>query len=383
MNADASFGLYVHIPFCVQKCAYCDFPTAPYRPSVVLDFLDALRREADSYAPRVTEPFTSVFFGGGTPSLLTSEQMTALMAHLRATFAVQPDAEITVEANPGTLDAAKLDAYRNAGINRLSFGAQAFDDHALSRLGREHTTDDTFQSYRNARNAGFDNVNLDLIFGLPGQRLSDWETTMRLALELAPEHVSTYGLTIEPKTVFAYRQRRGELVVPDDDAQATMFDAARDALASAGYRQYEISNYAKPGRESRHNVGYWINAPCLGLGPGAWGYLDGERYGNLRSVGGYVKRLREGASPVAERERLTPRAARAETVVQALRLLDGIPLKDYRQRFGSELDADYANQVAPLLAAGLLERTPTHLRLTRRGVLLANEVFARFVEVVA
>jgi len=379
MSVAALFGLYVHIPFCVQKCAYCDFATAPYRASVVPDFLDALCREADMYASHVRRPFTSVFFGGGTPSLLTGEQMNALMAHLRASFPISGDAEVTVEANPGSFDAAKLDAYRKAGVNRLSIGAQVFDDSMLSLLGREHSAEDTFESLRLARDAGFDNVNLDLIFGLPGQSLSDWERTVRVALELAPEHLSVYGLTIEPKTVFAYRERRGELLIPDEETQAAMYEHSLDALESAGYRHYEISNYAKPGRESRHNRIYWENAPYLGLGPGAWGYLDGERYGNLRSVGGYMKRLREGVSPVVERERLTGRPARAETVMQALRLREGVSFEAYRKRYDVELLADFGDDLKPLIAAGLLEQTATHLRLTRRGLLLSNEVFARLV----
>lgn len=374
------FGLYVHIPFCVQKCFYCDFATAPYRRSVVEAFLDALRREADFYAFRIRQPFTSVFFGGGTPSLLTGDQLKDLVAFLRATFSFLPDAEVSLEANPGSLDAAKLEAYRDAGVNRLSLGAQVFDDATLRLLGREHTTKHISESYHLARSAGFENLNLDLIFGLPGQQLSDWQKTLYTALELVPEHLSLYGLTVEPKTVFAYRQRRGELSLPDEETQAKMYEWSLDVLETAGYRHYEISNFAKPGYESRHNRLYWENAPYLGLGPGAWSYLDGERYGNLRSLGGYLKRLGEGFLPVGERERLTGRAARAETVIQALRLREGVSFRFYRERYGSDLLVDFGEVIFPLRAAGLLERTPTHLRLTRKGLLLSDEVFVRFVQ---
>lgn len=374
------FGLYVHIPFCVQKCFYCDFATAPYRRSVVGAFLDALRREVDFYAFRIRQPFTSVFFGGGTPSLLTGEQLRDLVAFLRATFSFFPDAEVSLEANPGSLDAAKLEAYRDAGVNRLSLGAQVFDDAMLQLLGREHTMKHIGESYHLARRVGFENLNLDLIFGLPGQRLSDWQNTLDAALELAPEHLSLYGLTVEPKTVFAYRQRRGELSLPDEETQAEMYEEALDRLEAAGYCHYEISNFAKPGYECRHNRLYWENAPYLGLGPGAWSYLDGERYGNLRSLGGYLKRLREGFLPVAERERLTGRAARAETIIQALRLREGISFRAYRERYGADLLVDFEDVISSLLATGLLEKTSTHLRLTRKGLLLSDEVFVRFVQ---
>jgi len=371
------FGIYIHIPFCIQKCAYCDFVTAPFHEPKVPAFLDALHREIELRAGSAPEAATSVFFGGGTPSLLRSDQMRELMSRLRQSFAIATDAEITVEANPGTLEPHKLESYRRAGINRLSIGAQTFDDGELSALGREHTAADTIDTVRLAREAGFDNISLDLIFGVPSQTLSGWRDTLDAALRLESEHMSVYGLTVEPRTVYAHRLRNGALVLPDDDAQAAMYEMGIGVLEAAGLLQYEISNFAQPGRSSRHNRLYWDNDPHIGLGPGAWSYVDGVRSGNLRSVSGYVKRVSAGESPVTESERLEGLAHRAETLTQALRQREGITRQRYSERCEADLIDDFGGPIANLVDSGLLEWSSDgdRLRLTRRGMLLSNEVF--------
>ncbi|MDA1191646.1 MAG: radical SAM family heme chaperone HemW [Candidatus Poribacteria bacterium] len=382
------FGLYVHIPFCVHKCYYCDFATAPYIKERVPRFLDALKREAEQRIslPRAGEGkdgiernVTSVFFGGGTPSLLTGDQLTDLLNFLRAHYPIAQDAEITVESNPETVDQPKLDAYRRAGVNRLSFGVQVFDDGLLKTLGRDHSVADVYRAYEAARAVGFDNVNLDLIFALPDQSLRGWQDTVKRALDANPEHLSVYGLTIEPKTVYSSWIDRDLLAVPDDDAQADMFEWTLDTLTDAGYDHYETSNYARRGRECRHNLTYWMNAPYVGLGPSAYGYLNGERYGNVRGTQSYIKRIEEGREVVVDRERLEGRAHRAETVMLALRMREGVDLTRYAARFGVNFAEDFRDEIDALIEWGLLERTATHIRLTRRGVLLSNEVFMKFI----
>ena len=377
LNSD--IGLYIHIPFCVRKCGYCDFATYPYRPEMVDGLIAAIETEARRSASDAPGPVRTVFIGGGTPSLLTGRQMTRLLRSLRKTYSIDPEAEVTVEANPETADAERLKKYRAAGVNRLSIGAQTFDDDALRLLGRTHAASDTIKAVRAARAAGFDNLSLDLMFGLPGQTLRQWQNDVQKALALEPTHLSAYNLTIEPKTLFNHWQKRGQLQLPEDDLQADMYEWTLDAMERAGYPYYELSNYAAPGWECRHNLRYWRNEPHAALGPGAAAYLNGTRSVNTRGTRSYLKRIAEGRIAAVESERLTGLAERAETIRQALRMRSGLRLTDYESRFGSDVRVDFQSELDQLTRLGLTELLDGALRLTRRGALLANEAFLRLL----
>ncbi|MDE0021495.1 MAG: radical SAM family heme chaperone HemW [Candidatus Poribacteria bacterium] len=377
MNPDIS--LYVHIPFCLRKCRYCDFATYPLRPDLMDPFLSALETEAESVGAEVQGAVKTLFFGGGTPSLLDGRQMGWLMDALRRSFNIQPQAEITLEANPETADEPRLRAYRNAGVNRLSIGAQTFDDAALKQLDRTHSSEQINRAYQNARNAGFENINLDMMFALPGQTMRKWQEDARRSLSLDPEHLSVYNLTIEPKTVFHYWNRQGRLSLPDEDLQADMYEWTLDEMERAGYPYYELSNFAKPGSECEHNLRYWRNKPHAGIGPGACGYLNGERTANTRGTRSYIKRIEEGRDPIVERERLAGKAARAETIRQGLRMRSGVPLTEYARRYGLNLLDDFQAEIEQITRLGLTKLADGALRLTRRGVLLANEAFLRLL----
>ncbi len=301
------------------------------------------------------------------------------MEALRRSFNMEPQAEITLEANPETSDEPRLRAYRNAGVNRLSIGAQTFDDAALKQLDRTHSSEQIETAYRNARNAGFENINLDMIFALPGQTMRKWREDARRARSLDPEHLSIYNLTIEPKTVFHYWNRQGRLSLPDEDLQAEMYEWTLDAMERAGYPYYELSNFARLGSECEHNLRYWRNEPHAGIGPGACSYLNGERTANTRGTKSYIKRIEEGRDPIVERERLDGKAARAETVRQGLRMRGGVTLTEYARRYGMCLLDDFQTEIEQITRLGLTTLADGALRLTRRGVLLANEAFLRLL----
>ncbi len=322
-----------------------------------------------------TIPLKTVFIGGGTPSILSANALTQLFADLHTHFEIGPDAEITVECNPGTVDTAKLKVMRTAGVNRLSFGLQAMQDEMLRQLGRIHTVAEFLHSYRLARESGFDNINIDLIFALPKQTGTAWGYTLHRVLSLAPEHISVYNLVMEEGTPFYEQWKAGELHLPAEETEADMFQDAIDTLTSHGYEHYEISNFALPTRRGRHNLVYWNNQSCIGLGAGASGYVDDVRYTNIRGILSYINALRHHNKPIANAERLTGYTKKAETLMLALRKREGISLAAYQRRFGEELDVTFGNMLEKWHGYQLLERTATHLRLTPRGLFLANEVF--------
>ena len=379
-------GLYVHVPFCVRKCAYCDFASYSGRDADLPAYMDALAREAawhatrgafDEYAVR------TVYVGGGTPSLAADRLADFLAAHRMWLF---PNAEeITIEANPGTIGLPGLRRLFDAGCNRLSIGLQSLHDRELRTLGRIHSRDDALRCVQAARQAGFRNLSLDLMFGIPGATLADWLATLRETIALAPEHVSAYNLTIEAGTPFAELREQGKLNVPDDDAQAEMYDAAVAELAAAGYEQYEISNFARPGFRSQHNQIYWRNEEYIGLGAAAHSYLRGCRYWNASALDDYLARSRSDAPPsdfpptVDGHETLDLAGTMGETMMMQLRLRDGVDLRQFQRRFGLSIEAVYGEQIAELCAEGLLEIDQTRLRLTTRGVRFANEAAQRFL----
>jgi len=378
-DGDNPASLYIHVPFCLRKCRYCDF-TSYHFDRVDADlYLRALAREIDLRASEPLPPVQSVFFGGGTPTTLPGSILAGILDELRRRHRFGDDVEVTVEANPGTVDEEKLAALREGGVNRLSLGMQAAQDRLLDLLGRAHRARDVAGAVQLARAAGFENLNLDLIYGLPGQTLADWEETLAAALDLEPEHIAAYALEIHPETSLGEAVARGELAPADEELELEMYQVLRRTLRRAGFVHYEISNFARPGRECRHNLNYWRNGEYAGYGPAACSYLGGRRTTNEKDPLAYAGRLFAGERPVAESEVPDERTRMAETVFLGLRLIGGLSRARFSALFGRDVTAVFGPEIAALEAKGLVELTPDALRLTERALPLANEVFAAFV----
>ncbi|MCL5045408.1 MAG: radical SAM family heme chaperone HemW [Actinobacteria bacterium] len=388
--ADRPIGLYVHVPFCLRKCGYCDFNSYPgLHPALAVDYLRAVGREALSYlegsygpvrpGPVSDRPMASVFFGGGTPTVLSGEALADGLRFILKNFQVAPGAEISVEANPGTVDEAKLRRLAEAGFNRLSLGVQAFQDRLLERIGRVHRSAEVVRSVDAARAAGFRNLNLDLIFGLPGQTIADWRQSLERAVALCPEHIAAYSLKVEKGTPFHAEQEQGTLELPSEDEELEMYDLTVEILRAAGYEHYEISNFARPGRRSVHNQIYWRDEEYLGLGAGAHSYLSGTRWRNVAAPREYIARLEAGKSPAEEIEHLTRAQEMSETAFMGLRMLQGLTKRRFEERFGVSLDEVYGHEIRRLRAEDLLEDTGETIRLTDRGLRLGNRVFEAFI----
>lgn len=398
-RAAAPLGVYVHLPFCGRRCFYCDFATVPVglRPGprardAMARYVEALLAEIASWAgdPAVAgRPVRSVYFGGGTPTELPPEALAEVLEACRRTFGPPEggrwDAvETTCEANPSRAEADAFAALRAAGFNRLSLGAQAFQDRLLAAMGRWHTAADVAHAVRAARAAGFANLSLDLIYGLPGQTPADWDETLDRCLDLAPEHLSAYNLSVEPGTAYGVLARQGRLPLPGEDADAAMYHRGLDRLEAAGYEPYELSNFALPGYRSVHNTLYWEAGDYVGLGLGAHSHLGGRRFWNTRDFETYCREVRgtggqRGRRPVAGEERLDPAGRMAEAVMLGLRLRAGVDLASFAARFGRPLEDAFPGVAAGLVRDGLCEVSGGALRLTRRGLFLANEAMLRFL----
>lgn len=377
---DYGFSIYVHIPFCDYHCSFCDFAIVVGQAPRVPAYIQALLHELDmrlTDRPRPTVP--SVFFGGGTPSSINPSFITAVIEAIRRASDLTPDAEITLEANPASHGVTFWPALREAGINRVSIGIQTLDDSILRAVGRGHSAKQALATLRLVREAGFASVSADLMFGLPGQTLEGWRDTVRRVLAEQPDHLSIYGLIVEPHTPLERGIRRGAIHLPSEDDAAAMYEYAMDALEAAGFDHYEISNWGRPSRHSRHNLTYWRHDPYLGLGMGAHSYLDGERSANVRGLRPYLQRIEEGNLPVATTEPISPERARADAAMLGLRLIKGIHLPTFNTRFGGDLAADHADAMDRLSELGLLEVAGGHLRLTRRGYLVANQIWQEFI----
>lgn len=371
-------ALYVHIPFCRRKCGYCSFVSYQSRQADIPLYLKALKAEITQRANRAA--ISSVFFGGGTPSLLSAGQIGDILATIRSLFAVDKAAEITIEANPGTVDEAWLTAIRGLGVNRLSLGVQSLNDRDLALLGRIHTAEQARQAVKFARNAGFDNLNLDLIYGLPGQTLSDWQDTLEKAIALAPRHLSAYALTLEEETPMCQAIEERSLPAIDPDLSAEQYELAEDLLAKHGYLHYEISNWAKQGYQCRHNLVYWQNRGYLGVGVAAHSSLIGHRLANTGDIDKYLADFICGLPFEPEMDETIDAELRlAETVILGLRLVGGISLDNIKERFGIDVLSYYHRQIDEMTQAGLMECDRDYLKLTRRGRLLSNEVFWRLL----
>ncbi|MFZ5818857.1 MAG: radical SAM family heme chaperone HemW [Chloroflexota bacterium] len=416
-DPSAPLSVYLHVPFCVHRCAYCDFNTYAGQEASIPSYVDALVNEIN-YLGQATarlpddQTIGTIFFGGGTPSLLSPPQLASVMDALRAAFALSPHLEVTLEANPGTTSPDDLHRLRAIGINRLSYGVQSANPGELRLLERAHDFFDVIASVKWARQAGFDNLNLDLIYGLPEQTLADWQTSLRRVLDLHPEHLSLYALTLEHGAPFGRWAARGLLPTPDPDLAADMYEWAGEYLSANGYVQYEISNWAKANSEfrlqtsefmCRHNLQYWRGLPYLGLGAGAHGYANGYRYSNALRIKTYIERFTAGQFPITSyqfpltpaavnQHRQTPQDDMSEFMLNGLRLTrEGVSPETFRARFGRDLRAVFGREVEELLRLGLLEwagESPSParrgdrgevLRLTVRGRLLGNQAFLRFV----
>jgi oxygen-independent coproporphyrinogen-3 oxidase len=375
-----ALGLYVHIPFCVRKCHYCDFNSGPAPESIREEYVEALAAEIRA-SPWAGSPARTVFFGGGTPSELTPAQLGRITAALRESFDFAgPAVEWTIECNPGTVSEESLAAIRALGFDRISLGVQSFHDSHLRAIGRIHTAAEAREAVGQARRAGFARLNLDLIFCLPDQTLTEWKSDLEEALTLGPEHVSLYNLTIEEQTEFGRRRRLGLLELPDEDLSADMYEWALDRTAAAGFAQYEVSNFALPGEECRHNVIYWRQEPYVGFGVSAASYVDGLRWTATGSMQRYLRTAaRPGGPERAGEERLEPRAACGEAIMLGLRTAAGADLADLARRHEVDIEAEWGAVLREFAADGLLLRQDETARLTRRGVLLANRVCAAFL----
>ena len=374
-------GVYLHVPFCKSRCSYCDFATDVYRDSGAVErYVSAICSEVVSFlAPAHAggSAFVdSIYFGGGTPSLLTASQVEQILMAVHDKFAVAPDSEITMEMNPATVTSETLRDYKSLGVNRASFGVQTFDDVDLKRLARGHNAEDARTTFRMLNDAGYDNVSFDLIIGLPRQTLADWERNLDEALKMSPEHISMYLLEIHAGTPLAEQIRSERQPLPDAELAAEMYELMIDKVAAAGYGQYEISNFAKPGFEARHNSKYWTLDPVFGFGVSAHSFDGEQRYANERDTSKYVTSIEDSGKAEVMRENID---AASEFLFLGLRLTMGVCLREYKARFGVDVTEKYADELDRLKDAGLIEFDVGSLRLTRNGMLFSNEVFAVFV----
>ena len=395
----SGMGLYVHVPFCKTKCPYCDFNTYQGIENLIEPFLPALMTEIECWGQTLARPLVkSVFFGGGTPSYLPQGYVEQILAAIQSSFQVRPGAEISIEANPGDLDAEACAGILKQGVNRLSIGVQSLDNGLLNLLGRRHQASEAIEAFQAARQAGFDNVNLDLMYGLPNQSLEQWQQTLTSLIDLAPEHISLYALTIEEGTPMHKWASEGSIPEPDSDLAADMYQYARESLADAGYHHYEISNWSLPDRECKHNLVYWENGPYLGVGPGAHSRLGDYRFWTVLSPRDYNTKATDwsdhGVPPIDELiesslqaiptlggwEHLSLETTCSETMFLGLRLLDGLNLSAASAEAGVDLAKKFAVPIRECINLGLLEQDGEILRLTESTYLVANQAFTRFLK---
>jgi putative oxygen-independent coproporphyrinogen III oxidase len=382
------FSLYIHIPYCISKCPYCDFNSHVVADIPEETYTQALLSELDHYGSSENwrgRPLRSIFFGGGTPSTFHPTSIGKLLAWVAATFPLEPDCEITLEANPGTVDAGKFFGYRDAGVNRISIGVQSFQPRLLKFLGRIHSADEAKKALDVVKQAGFESFSLDLIYANPGQTLAELETDIETALKFDPPHLSAYNLTFEEGTPFHHEYRSGRLQTLTEDEEIAMAELIEARLGTAGLRRYEISNYARPGFASQHNVNYWKGGDYLGLGAGAHSYkrmnadtLLGRRWSNDKNPARYMAKITGAGEAVADTENIDFDKAVSEFLFLGLRMTEGISQQEFYHRFG-KAPVELYPQIDVWRAAGLIELADGHLRLSRDGLLLANSIFVELV----
>ncbi|CEG27922.1 oxygen-independent coproporphyrinogen III oxidase [Bacillus sp. B-jedd] len=380
MNQSMPNAAYIHIPFCRHICHYCDFNKFFLKGQPVDEYLEALREEIHltlEHAP--SGKLGSIFVGGGTPTALNEIQLERLGEIIGESFNIDAEAEYTFEGNPGDLTPAKLEILKSIGVNRLSLGVQSFNDSLLERIGRSHRARDVYKTVEDAKKAGFENVSIDLIYALPGQTMDDFKDTLLKALSLDLPHYSGYSLIIEPKTVFYNLMKKGKLPLPGEDAEAAMYELLMDEMQKHGLLQYEISNFAKRGFESKHNLAYWDNSEYYGFGAGAHSYLKGVRRSNIGPLNKYLSKVATGEFPILEENRVTKEEAMEEEMFLGLRKTEGVRFGHFEEKFSVPLESIFSEQLEHLSKKGLIEASGGSIRLTRKGMLLGNEVFQSFL----
>lgn len=374
------WGLYVHIPYCLRKCLYCDFnsyPLGQWSGEDRRQYLKALAREMQGIA--VPHAPISLYFGGGTPTVLSPRDLARLLGLAKKKWSLTEEAEISIEANPDTVDRGSLKELREAGFNRLSLGVQSLRDQELDILGRTYSSKVVYQALREARRAGFSNIGIDLIYGIPGQSPRDWQETLQGILDLEVEHLSCYSLQVEDKTPLASSIKRGELTLPGEDDCLEMLLMTTEIVGKDGYEHYEIANFARPGRFCRHNLLYWKNRWYLGIGAGAHSFWEKRRWANVKDPGKYSRFIMSGQAALEEERFLTEGEEMDETAFLGLRLRQGVDLDEFQRRYGQDFREVYAESLAQMLTWGLLEEVDGHVRLTPRGLPVGNVVFAQFI----
>lgn len=377
-----SIGLYIHVPFCIRKCLYCDFISYPNNDEAVAKYLQGIVQEISLYQTQLSpqqRQVETIFIGGGTPTILNTRDLEKILDAVYVNFEVISGAEITIEGNPGTVNWDSLRDIRGLGVNRISFGAQAFQDSLLASIGRIHFVQDIYDSVHMARKVGFDNINIDLMFALPGQTMGDWEESLSAAVNLDIEHISAYSLKIEEGTPLQILRDKGKLQLVDEDLELLMMERAQEILREKGYQHYEISNYAKEGYQCRHNLIYWHNQEYLGLGPGAFSRMENQRYNNYSVISDYCNKVEKGKLPIENRELLTKEMEISETVFLALRLAEGVNCDEFQKRFGVSFTDLFGNTIDKFIQQGLLKWQGDNLKLTQRGLPIANMIFSEFL----
>ncbi len=376
--------LYIHIPFCVRKCNYCDFLSGPATPETRKKYVEALTKEIMAYEKRMDDyEVSSIFIGGGTPSLLSGEEIVDLFYALHLAFRIKPTAEVSIEINPGTVTQEKFATYKKVGINRLSFGMQSAVEEELQMLGRIHTFEQFEQNFKLARRMGFENMNIDIMSAIPGQTFESYMYSLEKALQMEPEHISAYSLIIEEGTPFYELNEKGYLQLPDEEEDRLMYDRTREVLEYFGYYRYEISNYAKPGFQCQHNIGYWTRKEYLGLGVGSSSLVDETRFTNIKDRGEYreilakedfrIEDIHENVEPIDRKGQI------AEYMILGLRMTDGIDMEDFEETFGEPVENVYGTVIRKYISMGLLEERNGWLYFTERGISVSNSVMAEFL----
>ncbi len=377
-----AIGLYIHVPFCIKKCFYCDFTSYLLTFEAADAYLNALSGEIRMYGhtlPHGLREVSSVYIGGGTPTCLPACEIRSVLEKIRSVFSLLPECEVTLEANPGTISQEGLQELAECGVNRLSLGIQSFQDSHLGILGRIHTAGEAVEAIHLARKAGFRNLSLDLIYGIPGQTLEEWLETLSRTVDLSPEHISAYGLQLEEGTPLKRSVEKGEYEKCPEELDLSMYQAAIDFLTDSGYDHYEVSNFARTGKQCAHNLVYWMNQPYLGLGPAAHSCLFGERFSNEPLLERYLDKVARGVLPVEHRSILGAGVEMSETMFLGLRLINGVNLNLFLRRYGFEANEIYRAQITGLIEKGLLEQINGFLRLSKKGLPVANRVFSEFV----
>lgn len=379
-NSHNTSAVYIHIPFCEHICYYCDFNKVFLEGQPVDEYVDLLIKEMQiTAANKQMEPIDTVFVGGGTPTTLNEAQIAKLCTAIQEIFPMKEEVEFSFEANPGDLSVAKVQTMKDYGVNRISMGVQSFNNDLLKKIGRIHTVKDVYQSVENMRTVGFENVSIDLIFSLPGQTEADFQDTLNQALALDLPHYSAYSLIIEPKTIFYNLMQKGKLFLPGQDAEANMYDLLLVEMKKHGRKQYEISNFAKEGFESKHNITYWSNEHYYGFGAGAHGYIGNTRYSNFGPIKKYMEPLQENKLPVFQQKELTLKEKMEEEMFLGLRKVSGVSKARFQRKFGQDLDATFQNAIQKTMAKGWLENNEENVALTRNGRFLGNNVFQEFL----